>query len=595
LNDSRWFRLGSYGLVVLALLHFVSNRSGLPIHVDDAAGRELLRLMANYEIDFFGLRRTLNATIGGFIVTWGVMVLAVAIINLVVVGRNSTGGPPSALKWTNALVWSICLVAAILFWSWPQIALFALITAAFALALWPARAPRSPASAKGQPRADPRIAIVGAGPAGLATAWLLKKNGYRNVTVFEKAGRVGGKCLTFDYQGHAIDLAAHEMLAGYTQVMRIAEDVGAPSQGWQKVLVFNRDQRKYMDMMAASTLGGYSKLQVGWASLRYTWMLLTRYRQFAQPGTGLAGVPAELLQPTSTWLRAMRLDALELTATYVMQVQGYGRLDEVPAAYFVKFQGLRNWVSNVLHILGVIHGWPRVFSKGFQDLWERVASGVDVRLNTTITSIRRCLNPGTDDIGVEIAFEGQAPRHFDRLVIACPLDLPTLQRLGLDLDEQETRMFAAVRYYTFVTTACRVEGVPAGVVGSIPLPGLLDYTGYIKVYADCDVAVFFSLAPMPAPDVDLDLIYRRIVDTVAALPRSGDQAPRVLGRVDQKAWPYFPHPEPTELASGYFLRLQALQGNRQTLYAGALLEMETVGNTVANTCRLISEQFPPLR
>ena len=48
---------------------------------------------------------------------------------------------------------------------------------------------------------QPRIAIVGAGPAGMSAAWFLKQNGYTNVRIFEKIERVGGKCLTFDIDG----------------------------------------------------------------------------------------------------------------------------------------------------------------------------------------------------------------------------------------------------------------------------------------------------------------------------------------------------------------------------------------------------------
>ncbi len=68
-------------------------------------------------------------------------------------------------------------------------------------------------------KSQPRIAIIGAGPAGLSAAWFLKQNGYRSVRVFEKADRVGGKCLTFPFDGRRFDLAAHEMLAGYGDVM----------------------------------------------------------------------------------------------------------------------------------------------------------------------------------------------------------------------------------------------------------------------------------------------------------------------------------------------------------------------------------------
>ncbi len=585
-----WFRRGSYGLIALAVIHFLSNRHGLPISVDDPAGRELLRLMADYKINFFGIERSIDATIDGFILSWGFLLLCVAAINLSIVNRGTAVEPPASLKLINIVTWGLCAVVAVFLWSWPQALILGCITLAFVVSAWPQVSP-SHAAPPATPRADPRIAIIGAGAAGLSAAWALKKKGYSNVTVFEKADRVGGKCVTFEYEGHAIDLAAHEMLAGYTDVMRIADDVGAPTQGWQDVLVYDRASQRFLDIMSASTTGGYSTLQVAGASLRYTWMLLTRYRNFARPGTGLAEAPDELFQPVGSWLNAMRLDALQVIVTFVMQVQGYGRMDEVPAAYFVKFQGLRNWVSNVLHNIGIMHGWPRVFSRGFQDLWDRVAANLDIRFNSQIVSIERQLKPGAAVTGVNISLLGQEAEQFDALILATPLDRPTLQGLGLDLSEQESRLSAQVRYHTFVTTACRVEGLPAGVVGTIPLPGMLEYTGYIKVYKDCDVAVFFSVAPTPTPD--LDDIYRRICATVAAIPPGQGTQPRVVERVRQQAWPYFPHPETTAMAAGYFVELQALQGVRQTFYAGSLLEMETVGNTVANALYLIEQQFPP--
>ena len=591
MKASRWFKLGSYGLLLMAVLHFVSNWSGLPIKVDDSAGRELLHLMANYEIDFFGLHRTMDATIKGFIITWGAMLSGFGIINLSVAGLHPGSEPPASFRWANAVIWVICLIVAIVFWSWPQIILFAGIAGAFVMALLPAKDPHSKQT-KGAKK-QPRVAIVGAGAAGLTAAWSLNKNGYDNVTVFEKSDRVGGKCETIEVDNHAIDLAAHEMLAGYTDVMRIASDVGAPSHGWQDVIVYNREQREYLSIMGASTASGYSKLQVGWASIRYTWLLMTRYRRFSKPGTGLADAPSELHQPVATWLKEMKLEPLAEIVLFVMTVQGYGRLDQVAAAYFVKFQGFRNWVSNVLHNVGIVHYWPRVFTDGFQDLWERVAAKVgNVQLSNEIESIRRDYEPDGEVIGVEIKVKGKKPQYFDKLILTCPHDLATLGAMGLDIDEQEKSLFSKIRFNTFVTTACRVEGIPTGVVGTIPLPSVLDYTGYIKVYADCDVVIFYSLALEPNPD--LEDIYQRIVKSVEALPNTLGQQPKVIEKVKQQAWQYFPHPSISDMAAGYFDQLRALQGYRQTYYAGSLLEMETVGNTVANALHTTNTQFPPL-
>src|SRR5512134_805784 len=97
--------------------------------------------------------------------------------------------------------------------------------------------------------AQPRIAIIGAGPAGMSAAWFLKQNGYRHVRVFEKLERVGGKCLSFNYEGRQFDMAAHEMLAGYGDVMDIANALKVPTTGYQNVLVYDRVSRRYMDMM----------------------------------------------------------------------------------------------------------------------------------------------------------------------------------------------------------------------------------------------------------------------------------------------------------------------------------------------------------
>jgi len=441
---------------------------------------------------------------------------------------------------------------------------------------------------------QPRIAIVGAGPAGLSAAWFLKQNGYRHVRVFEKLDRVGGKCLTFAYEGRQFDMAAHEMLAGYGDVMDIARSLGVPTTGYQNVLVYDRGSRRYMDMLTATQAGGYGRLQVVWAALRYTWMLLTRFRRFSQPGSGFADAPAELLQPLASWLKQRRLEALTETVLFVMKVQGFGRLDQIPAAYFVKFQGLRNWLSNVLHVAGLTQYWPRVFKHGFQSLWTAVAREVDVQLDAGIRAIRRQPAPGGNVIEVEIEFAGdRKPERFDQLILACPLDLETLAGLGLELGPQEAELYGKVRYVEFVTTACRVEGVPAGVVGTIPLPPLLDYTGYIKIYDDSDMAIFFNLAP--AEGYDPQAIRDKIEEQVGDLPEYRGRAARLVGQHSQHGWRYFPHVSLTDFSGGFYDRMESLQGFEQTYYAGSLLGFETVGNTVAYSRGLVSRYFPPLR
>ena len=46
-----------------------------------------------------------------------------------------------------------------------------------------------------------KIAIVGAGPSGIHMAYMLKKLGYTNLHILEKADRVGGKSTTIPHRG----------------------------------------------------------------------------------------------------------------------------------------------------------------------------------------------------------------------------------------------------------------------------------------------------------------------------------------------------------------------------------------------------------
>ena len=80
---------------------------------------------------------------------------------------------------------------------------------------------------RSKPDGNARIAIIGAGAAGLATAYYLKKNGYKNVVVLEKLPRVGGLCrsITLDYK--SFDLGANYVTLAYRELRKIAKEVGA--------------------------------------------------------------------------------------------------------------------------------------------------------------------------------------------------------------------------------------------------------------------------------------------------------------------------------------------------------------------------------
>ena len=69
-----------------------------------------------------------------------------------------------------------------------------------------------------------RIAVIGAGPAGLSTAYLLSKAGM-TVDVYEAAPWVGGLARSFDLWGERVDIGPH-IFAGYNdEVLQLWHEV----------------------------------------------------------------------------------------------------------------------------------------------------------------------------------------------------------------------------------------------------------------------------------------------------------------------------------------------------------------------------------
>jgi len=64
------------------------------------------------------------------------------------------------------------------------------------------------------------IVIIGAGPAGLTAAYELAKAGYRNITVLEASGDIGGLSKTVRYAGNRIDIGGHRFFSKSEWVMQ---------------------------------------------------------------------------------------------------------------------------------------------------------------------------------------------------------------------------------------------------------------------------------------------------------------------------------------------------------------------------------------
>lgn len=146
-----------------------------------------------------------------------------------------------------------------------------------------------------------KIAIVGAGASGLTAAHTLKKIGYKNITVFEREPKAGGKVYSYEYNGHFYELGAVYFDSIYYQtLLDLIEDFKIDDADWNgpigtfdmdgkwwfrrdmketiaKVPVeFRADIQNYQDSKGLSAR--WSKFQLLIAYLNWKWLIFKHQR-----------------------------------------------------------------------------------------------------------------------------------------------------------------------------------------------------------------------------------------------------------------------------------------------------------------------------
>src|SRR5947209_8661620 len=87
---------------------------------------------------------------------------------------------------------------------------------------------------------SPKIAVVGAGLAGLTAAHSLQKNGF-DVTVYEARNRVGGRVFTVNLQGHLGELGGQNIYDGGSadNILSLIDQLGLETEGRKSLMNLN--------------------------------------------------------------------------------------------------------------------------------------------------------------------------------------------------------------------------------------------------------------------------------------------------------------------------------------------------------------------
>ena len=187
---------------------------------------------------------------------------------------------------------------------------------------------------------EARILILGAGPGGLSAAHFLSRSGFKNVTVFEKLGRVGGMCRSVTEDNQSFDLGAIVVMPDYHEVLRMARCVGAELERFEGGTAFVYDetsQSAHFHGLLPYVIGGSSLsafLRFAGLCLRYLWKRYRIRKVFRRPGW--AGIDAHptLCVTFSQWLERNGLEDLN-------------RLFEIPAPYVLRYMGIRTSLAQL--------------------------------------------------------------------------------------------------------------------------------------------------------------------------------------------------------------------------------------------------------
>ncbi|HSG82073.1 MAG TPA: hypothetical protein VLC48_07480 [Gemmatimonadota bacterium] len=137
------FRLGTYVLLITALVHLIGHFYKRPPANDQE--RQLLELMTGYRMDVGGIQRSVQQVLSGFSLTFSVLLLFVAALNLAVIRLAPEERRfVHAITMVNTIGTGILLVISAVSFPLPPTLLLGAAYAAFALSLFLQRRPAGP-------------------------------------------------------------------------------------------------------------------------------------------------------------------------------------------------------------------------------------------------------------------------------------------------------------------------------------------------------------------------------------------------------------------------------------------------------------------
>lgn len=439
------------------------------------------------------------------------------------------------------------------------------------------------------------ICIVGGGAGGLSAAFYLRSAGYTNVTVLEKADQVGGKCCSPVEGGIAYDMGALEVTPSYVHVRPLVEKYGLEMTDIGGILLLDYATGEvHHGSYLTQGFSFFQKLGLLKDILKYYFELWRSDKHLKGPG--FRELPPALGKPFTAWLSDRGMATMSRVFSLPVTCYGYGPLDQVPAAYVLKYLDRTDYTMLIIDVVkdlfGKVGKWPKRILTGYQSLLVHLAHDLNssdttrVLTGANISSIRRN-QPGPHPVRVEYTIGGEVRQEsFDHLILA---SLLTEEALGfVDLTAAEKGLFAQVKTCHYYTSLCAIPGLKVGTYAMVvkdgqvvPPPGGTPCM-IIKSWAETDLVVVYTYSEALLSTAEVE---SRVRAGMARMKLD------LRGIHETRLWPYFPHVDAAGLQAGFYDTLTGLMGQNATWYAGGLMNFEDVEKCFEWSAHLVDHHF----
>ena len=448
---------------------------------------------------------------------------------------------------------------------------------------------------------EEKICIIGGGPAGLSAAMYLEQKGYHNYAVLERDDHVGGKCHSPHYNGRRYEMGAIMGVPSYYAVHDVEEFCGITHDGPKlnrnykdrngnviepfepkknilkipRLMKMKSQMKKLAELLETKYKGYDINGHRGVSEGRYEGFAVTPGRE---PVSGENPNLKDLVLPFKQFCEMNGVELVQDIWIGPFTSFGYGYFDEIPAAYVLKyldFQTTMNFVK--------INLWT--WKEGTQYIWEQLNEHLmhQARLNSKITKVER------KDGKVYVTVNGET-EEFDKIIITAPLQyMPEY----FDATPEEKELFSKIDYERYDVLAVETKPEDHPEISYYVFDNMTpDRYGHLMVYyrrwrdtKDQVITTYALRNHQNKPEIPYEECRATVLEDLKTLKNPASNV------VYEKDWYYFPHVDSETYASGWYEKVEAMQGQLGTYYAGEVMSFADMDETAEYSRELVERFF----